>query len=148
MGIVNIFDRNDAVVGELHLGGQGDFSYRDRGNDALDGIVRGALNAGIPRMASHYDDKSDTVRHHMEIVTKDQDHFLESLTMVLGKNGFRVSYGGAADDEEIRSLLDDFEQGNADKEEILTRLERMTQLEKSLLVSELRQIKSEYTKEK
>lgn len=111
--------------------------YLDR---EFEKFLESEIEKGISALQDVYNKDSRVfVMSKQEVKTEDE-LFGFAVIDFLRMNGFKVGADEPKIDEDVKSILKEFPDDNKDKKELLDKLSRMTYLEKTLLLKELKKI--------
>lgn len=101
-------------------------------------FLEGELRSGISAIEDIYDKSSKTFAMTKKEVKRDDPLFGFAVTDFLRMNGFSVMSKEL--DDEIGTILNNFPEDNEDRKELSEKLSSMSNLEKTLLLRELKKI--------
>lgn len=107
-------------------------------------FVLNSVKSGIKRLVDVHSPNGKEISMVEEMVSGNDVGFPLALKEFIERNGCNVIEQHPEIEEEIKKLLADFPDDNADKIDILKRLLEMSYLEQTIILEGLKKIQSEY----
>jgi hypothetical protein len=128
--------KNEKLLGEIIIHEDGRVILSENADSELVVFFQRMLSDGIPEYREIYDAKSGTRILQERIHKCNSEYFINNFPEFLMANGYKVEIPSAGIDELIRQLLKRAPEV-ADKKTILDNLQKLSYLEKSIILESL-----------